>query len=321
MARAGGAVDVVSRFSVFDVGISCDFPVPPGWPLQGDVDVRVEVAPELTRPEGPPVASLPLLNPDGGRGVQVWDAGPVTIVHVESVALFSCSDTLITYRMLRPLPIESLWWQIFGFVFSLWLERRGRRVFHGAAVDVHGTTVGLLGHSGGGKSSLAAALAVRGCRILGDDHLIVSPGAEPVLVGRALPWLKLDPDASRVLGLDPATMPSLHPAVRKRRFDMPKAWQAPGPQPLRRLIVLDRGGAAHCRLQRVTDPAEALRRVLLHSSVPRTAQALGLSGQRFKTVAQLIREVPMEVWSYPDALDDLQNVAAALAESLAGGNA
>ncbi len=299
-------------FQAFGLNIRCDFSVHCARPATGPIDVEVVADATLALPRGGPAITLPLMNPDGGRAVHVYPAGREVLVLVESVALFACRFDRIRYRMLRPLPLESLLWQLFGFVFSLCLESRGSRVFHGAALDVGGEAVALLGHSGAGKSSLAAALAKLGCRILGDDHVIVEAHAEGLWASPALPWLKLDPRAARAIGVDPDQMPRLHRSVRKRRFDLPDAWLSMEPLPLKRLVVLDRGGAALPTFRPDLPPAHALSHLLLHSSVPRTAQALGHSRDRLPVLARLAAEVPVCILSYPNNLRLISDVAVAI---------
>lgn len=58
-------------------------------------------------------------------------------------------------------------------VLPLALARRGELVLHAGAVELHGGSVAFLGHSGRGKSTLAAAFAAQGDRFLTDDGLRV----------------------------------------------------------------------------------------------------------------------------------------------------
>ncbi len=56
---------------------------------------------------------------------------------------------------------------------------------HGAAVEVLGTGVLLLGESGIGKSETALELVVRGHRLVADDVVRIAEGADGALVARA----------------------------------------------------------------------------------------------------------------------------------------
>jgi hypothetical protein len=58
-------------------------------------------------------------------------------------------------------------------VHPLALGRRGKLVIHASAVDVNGEALAFLAESGRGKSTLAAALAMKGYRFLSDDSLVI----------------------------------------------------------------------------------------------------------------------------------------------------
>jgi hypothetical protein len=53
------------------------------------------------------------------------------------------------------------------------LSRQGRPAFHASVVTVPGGAVAFLGHSGRGKSTLAASFALEGAAFLTDDALII----------------------------------------------------------------------------------------------------------------------------------------------------
>lgn len=64
-----------------------------------------------------------------------------------------------------------------GTLMSQLLTWAGETVLHGSAVEFDGSAVALLGGSGGGKSTLAAVLALGGGRLVTDDVLrVVSRG-------------------------------------------------------------------------------------------------------------------------------------------------
>lgn len=62
---------------------------------------------------------------------------------------------------------------ISGELFAALLRQRGHLVLHGSAVARDGRAVGFIGHSGWGKSTLAASLVSRGWHLLTDDLLVV----------------------------------------------------------------------------------------------------------------------------------------------------
>ena len=71
--------------------------------------------------------------------------------------------------------------QVLPYLASSW----GGQVFHASAVELGESAVGFLGETGRGKSTLAAAFARRGFRVLTDDSLHVAPGSTGY---RVRPW-------------------------------------------------------------------------------------------------------------------------------------
>lgn len=71
---------------------------------------------------------------------------------------------------------------ILGTVFGILLHQREQIVLHASAVEVNGKAVAFCGASGTGKSTLAAALAQRGYRLITDDICAITlPPGGPVV--------------------------------------------------------------------------------------------------------------------------------------------
>lgn len=60
-----------------------------------------------------------------------------------------------------------------GTLLSLLLYLRGCPVLHGSAVDVEGSAIAFVGHSGQGKTTMATLLCTEGARAVTDDVLVV----------------------------------------------------------------------------------------------------------------------------------------------------
>ncbi|GAB5537300.1 MAG: hypothetical protein Rubg2KO_35490 [Rubricoccaceae bacterium] len=87
------------------------------------------------------------------------------------------------------------------------LHQRGMLVLHGAALDVNGQAVVLLGEKGAGKSTTAAALIARGHRLLTDDLVALDPSASAPTVLPGPTQMKLWPEAIEAIGLDATVTP------------------------------------------------------------------------------------------------------------------
>jgi hypothetical protein len=88
------------------------------------------------------------------------------------------------------------------------LHLRGITSLHASAVILGGKVVAFSGASGTGKSTIAAALAARGCQLVSDDVLPLRITPADILAGPGLPELRLYPSAAARLGIgDQATAP------------------------------------------------------------------------------------------------------------------
>ena len=105
---------------------------------------------------------------------------------------------------------------LLGSAFGALLHQRGLLPLHAAAFVANSGCVAVVGPSGLGKSTLAAAFRKRGYRIMADDVCVVSiNGNGTPLVLPGYPQLKLWADSSRKLGERPESLPRVHPASEK----------------------------------------------------------------------------------------------------------
>jgi hypothetical protein len=184
---------------------------------------------------------------------------------------------------------------------------RGREVLHGGAValdDEHG--IAILGQSGAGKSTVAAALIAHGARSVTDDLLVLPErdGRVHVLTGPAR--LKLYPSvAARLLNGTRESLP-LNPFTTKRVYALRDAEVAPRPPVLKCFWALsgERRGAKW-QAQRLAGAA-AVRRLVastfitLETTPERQAQLL-----RF--ASRLAELVPVYSVTMPRGLQRLRD--------------
>lgn len=117
---------------------------------------------------------------------------------------------------LPPLTDEDLATYLLGPVMGFVLRRRGIVSLHASSVMVFGNAVVLCGPSDSGKSTTAAALAMRGVPVLAED---ISPIAEEngtLSVEPGYPRVCLWPDAVKILFRAPNALPRLTPTWEKR---------------------------------------------------------------------------------------------------------
>lgn len=126
---------------------------------------------------------------------------------------------------------------IVGTVMAVLLYQRGLLVLHASVVEIAGSAVAILGQSGAGKSSTAAALHARGCNIIADDIGAVNLNTQPATVLPGFPQIKLDLEAAVSLGYDIESLHLLHSQEEKRGYRMTQGFTQ-APLPLKRIYVL-----------------------------------------------------------------------------------
>ncbi|HEX8222892.1 MAG TPA: hypothetical protein VF605_03645 [Allosphingosinicella sp.] len=123
---------------------------------------------------------------------------------------------------------------LLGVVCAVLLSSAGEPLLHGAAVAHGGNALGILGDSGQGKSTLAAALVGAGGRLLSEDLLAFTPRGEELEVEPGYPRISLLPDSFEALGFGGGA-PQARQGTAKSWIDS----AAPeGPAPIRRLYIL-----------------------------------------------------------------------------------
>ena len=141
----------------------------------------------------------------------------------------------------RALPPVTLRHLLLDQVLPLVLHLRGRLALHASAVHVPGFgAVAFAGPAGAGKSTLAAALALRGCPIVADDCLAFAPSRDAVDVVPGYPGVRLWPDAARSLRIDAGRDKRVAHYTRKQRAPLGRGRFHPTATPLRALFVLGR---------------------------------------------------------------------------------
>ncbi len=116
---------------------------------------------------------------------------------------------------------------------------QGLEVMHASAVTTGRGAIGLSGHSGSGKTSLALELCRRGAGFLADDVLALERVGEELVGHPGAPVAGIDRDEAERLGeVEGAARPEIL-AVNSRE-QVARAMTSAAPTPLRALFLLDR---------------------------------------------------------------------------------
>jgi hypothetical protein len=160
------------------------------------------------------------------RGPLVEATADSVLVRVPNVARFLVrAGSPVRLERERGLSDKEIECFLHGPVAAARAVLDGQLPLRGAAVSVREAAVLILGHAAAGKSTLAAALAMRGHALLADSLAIISgdgdvgPAVSPAQ-SRVILW----PDMVRELGLDPAAGEIVRPSIPSRAFAL-------GPEP------------------------------------------------------------------------------------------
>jgi hypothetical protein len=186
---------------------------------------------------------------------------------------------------------------LLGTAWGALLLQRGNLVLHASSVSRGGGAVALCGHSGIGKSTLAAALCQTGCDFVSDDISAVEPGPDGV---------RLWPDG-RCLKLFEESVGRLDLAAHRGREVLSgtgKHYVEPwnrgptGPMPLRAIYVLrdredrDTSQRVASQIARLST-VDAAQTLLTESHRPVLSLAMARRNPHVATTAAVVAKVPV----------------------------
>lgn len=191
-------------FSVFGCSISSDWDLPPLEPTAIDrADVFIQQGSVSASGLDSPIAIRP--NSQIGHNM-LW-------FEVPGMARFLVMNG--QHVRFEPFPgadIQGINLYLLGTCMGVLLHQRGLLVLHASAIQVGGGCVLVAGHSGIGKSTLAAAVQQRGYSVISDDISAINPMGY-VLPG--YPQIKLWQDSANLLGIDTKDLKRIRTALRK----------------------------------------------------------------------------------------------------------
>jgi hypothetical protein len=114
-----------------------------------------------------------------------------------------------------PLTSDDLCVYLRGPAMGFVLQRRGFPALHASAVSVNGKAVVLCGQTQAGKSTIAAALSLRGLSVLSEDISVLAEGDGILQVEPGYPRICLWPEAVQNLFGKPDALPKLTPTWEK----------------------------------------------------------------------------------------------------------
>jgi hypothetical protein len=296
------------RLGSLKLGSDIELPGLPAWDGPPDAAADLvfcfgEVPPRLARPDH----VAPLFQTRGrseyllavpGIGRILIRDGREVVIEPEAGA-----DPLDTRSLLTG-PVQAVLW-----------HQRGLLPLHANAVIVNGRAVALAGHSAAGKSTLAAALAARGHKVMTDDVCIVDArGGSDAWVLPGYSRLRLWRDALDHLGIATNGLEPALPGKEKYFVDSSDICVSAS-QKLSALVLLSRRASDAAAFAPLSgfDAVIALESVV---HMRRPARALGRDAEIFAALTRLAGSATVWRLTMPDDLACLDEAAARVLNAL-----
>lgn len=262
--------------------------------------------------------------PDGRRWLSLARHGSGYFLRFASLADF---DVLPDERRILGYRAAHTPWHTFNHllldqVLPLLAAADDCLVLHGSVVSVDERAVAFLGEAGQGKSTLAAALTRRGCRLLSDDCCVLRRSATNFDVLPSYPGVRLFPESVAQLfgGIETQSDPVAHYSSKRRitsaEADVPFGGQ---PVPLGQLYAI----APDADLKRASD-VRIVRRSARESLLDLVGATFyldvrneGRMREGFQLAAEAAGSNSVRLLTFPWDLPGVDRVAQAILDDLA----
>jgi hypothetical protein len=293
----------------------------PGAGPDRAVVIRAGPPVERTHPgNGPPafIAGMECMwsSPDGWLlRYEAPDSGESWTMHIER------DGRTIVVERTRALKLRDIAQILQSVGLASALQLQGTLLLHGCAIDVGGEGVLVLGDSGAGKSTTAAAFVRQGLALLSDDVAALEPAGDALVVHPGPQRLWLEPQTARAMGWDPDALPQAFgtPLLDdKRQVDLSVAEGSFCAETLAIAAIFVLGARTSGpavvieRLSAAESFATVRRKGYRAALLDRAAQA-----ERLPLLARVAHEIPVHRVHAPDDSDALPHLVASLLATVA----
>jgi hypothetical protein len=210
---------------------------------------------------------------------------------------------------------------LLGCVLGRLLRMRGVTCLHASVVAVDSSAIAILGESGAGKSTTAAALAARGLPVLADDIAALIPNEKRFWVQSGYPRLRLWPNSVNAIhgSIEELSLVSIN--FDKRFLDLKgkdkEQWQFQSQAlPLMAVYILgERDPKLTAPIINPLSLPEAMKH-LMFNTYGRAFLTYQQCKQEFQELGQLAKTVPVRELLRPDHLGSLGKIYDVILEDL-----
>jgi hypothetical protein len=253
--------------------------------------------------------------------IQVYHADDIWGMRLARIGdfFFTAQEILFIPHMSDYFPTLQV--AVLSNVLAFWMELRGLRTLHGAALTWRERSFALLAESTTGKSTLAASLLQNGASLLSDDITVVEAyetgfRLRPGYASMRLGFKQVEYFLGSNVGLV-RTLPRLDKAIVPIGA---RGWARleKNNQPLDQLYVLERRLANGLETPKILylKPAEAVMALVRHSFVHHMPFLTGTAPQRLDFLHQLTSQVQVKRLVYPGGYENLQAVCKVIQRDL-----
>lgn len=189
---------------------------------------------------------------------------------------------------------------LLGSAFGAVLHQRGLLPLHANAIEIDGRAVAFMGHSGAGKSTIAAWFHDRGYRVLADDVCVVTfDGAGGPVAHAGIPRLRLWREALEASG---RTADAFELSFDDQdKYNVPTAAGAGAPLELSHIYLLRKAEAGHPSIARLQG-IDAVDALVANTYRGAFVTMMGAAGRHLADCLKLIHRAPVfgadRLWGY-----------------------
>lgn len=295
-------------YDLFGLRLSSEIDLPELFPASGGADADVHIRPgfvELVEGDQP--------------GLNVRQ--DCAVLNIPAVGRYRVTrGREIVFERAPSSSERNLRLYLLGSAFAAILHQRGLLPLHANAIEVDGGAVAFMGHSGAGKSTMAAWFLDRGARVLADDVCVVTPdGSGGMLAQPGIPRLRLWREALEVSGRTAADYDHAFDDMDKYNVPTPRQ-EVEGPLPLRRVYLLEKGDEQGGPLIRRLFGVEAVDALIANTYRGAYLPRMGQTKQHFLACLELVKSVPVFAARRSWGFDRYDEQAQAIADHARGGD-